>query len=155
MLKGSACGVMVLLLLMLWPFSAAAQDGASQMIAVMEEYFVYPEKAKEFEGYMKEAVAAAQEHGFPFGWTVYALDDLRYLSMIWVNGMAGIDDMQAAWAAVEEKWGASAGADRPRKSHTTMSHWRSSVWSPRADASYLPENQVDEFKYIVWGLLPV
>jgi hypothetical protein len=151
-----ACGVVSCCLLTLWPAaSAVAEEGEANLIAVMEEYFVYPEKAKEFEGYMKEAVAAAEAYGLSFGWSVYALDDLRYLSMVWVRGLAGIEEMQAEWTEVEEKWGAEAGADRPRKSYTTMSHWRSSVWSPRPDLSHLPENQADEFKYIVWGLLPV
>ena len=155
MSKRMTCGAAVSLLLILWPAVAVAQERATTMISVMEEYFVYPDRAKEFEGYMKEAVTAAGAHGFPYGWSVYALDDLRYISMIWVDGMAGIDDMQAAWAAVEEKWGEAAGADRPRKSHTTMSHWKSSVWALRPDLSYLPETQADEFKYIVWGIVPI
>jgi hypothetical protein len=157
MSKKVTFGVLSIVVLLVWPAMPAVADeaGDQKPVFLMEEYFVYPDKGKEFEGYMKEAVAAAEEHGFPFGWSVYALDDLRYLSMMALPGTAAIDDMQAAWAGVEEKWGEAAGADRPRKSHTTMSHWRSSVWSPRPDLSYLPENQADEFSYIVWGLLPV
>jgi hypothetical protein len=151
-----ACGVVVSLLLMLWPVApAVAEEEAPQMIALLEEYHVYPDRAEDFAAYMKEAKEAAAAHAYPYDWDVYALDDLRYLAITWVDGMAGIDEMQAAWAELTEKWGQEAAAAWAEKTFETMSHWSSSVWKPRPDLSYRPAGQADEQAYIVWGLLSI
>ena len=156
MMNRITCGVVVSLLLMLWPVApAVAEEEAPQMIALLEEYHVYPDRAEDFAAYMTEAKEAAAAHGFAYRWDFYALDDLRYLAITWVDGMAGIDEMQAAWAGVMEKWGQEAGAAWAARTSETMSHTSSSVWKPRPDLSYRPSGQADEQAYIVWGLLSI
>ena len=156
MLKRIACCVVVLLCLMLWPVApAVAEDGEMQMIAMLEELYVFPDKSEEFEGLIKELRKVLIAHSFPYRFDVYGLDDLRYLAIWWVEGTAGVDALNTDWAALAEEWGEEASADWVKKAHATMSHWETSLWIPRPDLSYTPENYAEEYNYIMWGLFPI
>jgi hypothetical protein len=156
MFKRIACGVVVFSLLMLWPAaSAVAEEAEAKLVVLLEELYVFPDKGEEFENLFKEMKEAVSAHGFPYRFDSYKMDDLRYLAIWWIDGTAGIDNLNAAWAALGEKWGEEAAADWTKKFFATMSHWKSSVWVPRPDLSYMPENQADEYKYIAWGILPI
>lgn len=156
MAKRKVCGVVVCLFLMLWPIaSAVAEEGKDKTIGFLEELYVFPDKGAEFEKLMKEMTEALKAHGFPYRLDCYRMDDLRYLAMWFVDGTAGLDNLQAAWEVFAPKWGDEKSAEWTKKLYATMSHWETSVWVPRPDLSYMPENQADEVKFIVWGLLPI
>ena len=156
MVKRIACGVVVSVLLMSWPVApAAAEEAKIKMVGYLEELYVLPDKGAEFEILMKEMVEAFEAHGFPYRLDCYRMDDLRYLAMWFVDGTAGIDNLNASWEVLAPKWGEEESAEWIKKLYATMSHWETSVWVPRPDLSYMPENQSDEYKYIVWGLLPI
>lgn len=156
MAKRIACCVVVFLILMLWPAApAAAQAGKVKMVGYLEELHVFPDKGAEFEKLMKEMVEAFEAHGFPYRLDCYRMDDLRYLAMWFVDGTAGIDNLNAAWEVMAPKWGEEKSAKWMNELYATMSHWETSVWIPRPDLSYTPENQTDTYQYIVWGLMPI
>ena len=156
MVKKIACGVVVTLILTLWPAAPAlAQEGKVKTVGYLEELHVFPEKGAEFEKLMQEMVEAFEVHGFPYRLDCYRLDDLRYLAMWFVDGTAGIDKLNATWEVLAPKWGEEKSATWIKELYSTMSHWETSVWIPRPDLSYTPENQADEYQYIVWGLLPI
>jgi len=156
MVKRIACGVVVSVLLMSWPVApAAAEEAKIKMVGYLEELYVLPDKGAEFEILMKEMVEAFEAHGFPYRLDCYRMDDLRYLAMWFVDGTAGIDNLNASWEVLAPKWGEEESAEWIKKLYATMSHWETSVWVPRPDLSYMPEGQSDEYKYIVWGLLPI
>jgi hypothetical protein len=141
---------------MSWPAAPAeAQDGAGRTVGYLEELHVFPDKGAEFEKLMKKMVGVFEAHGFPYRLDCYRMDDLRYLAMWFVDGTAGIDNLNAAWEVLAPKWGEEKSAQWIKELYATMSHWETSVWIPRPDLSYTPENQTDEYRYIVWGLLPI
>jgi hypothetical protein len=158
MSKNIACGVVVAVLLVLWPAVALAQatkDREAKQMFLMEEYFVFPDKAEEFEALTKEMTGVFATHDFPFRFATYKMDDLRYLGMWLIDGTAGIDALHAAWYALVEEWGEENATPWAEQFNATMSHWKSSVWKTRPDLSYMPENQADPFAYIVQGVLPI
>jgi hypothetical protein len=156
MCKRIACGVVVFSLLMLWPVAqVVAEEEEAKMIGLLEELYVFPDKADEFEALFKEVKEVFIAQGFPYRFDLYALDDLRYLAIWWVEGTAGIDKLDSDWAALAKEWGEEASADWMKKAFATMSHTESSVWIPRPDLSYRPENETDEYNFILWGLFPI
>ena len=91
-------GLVVSLLLVLWPAVALAQatkDREAKQMVLMEEYFVFPDKAEEFEALTKEMTGVFATHDFPFRFATYKMDDLRYLGMWLIDGTAGIDALHA------------------------------------------------------------
>lgn len=154
MSKRITCVVVVSLLLVLWPAAAVAEEGKGQRIALLQEAYVHPEKSKEYEALIAEVKEAAAIHGMTSGWDLYKIEDLRYLTFRWIEGTAGIDALYAEWDAFGERWGEEKFVDWHQRVWATMDHMKVSVWRPRADLSYVPENQSDAYQYIVWGLVP-
>jgi hypothetical protein len=155
MVRRIACAVVVCSLLMLWPSTAAAEEDEGRLMVMLEEYSVLPDKGAEYETLIKEMVAVFEAHGFPHRLDSYKMDDLRYLAIWWFEGTAGIDRMHGEWAKLTGEWGEEKAADWTGKLFETVTHWKSSIWMPRSDLSYFPENQTDEYRYVVWGLLPI
>jgi hypothetical protein len=156
MLKRIACGVVVVSFLMLWPVaSAVAEEEEAKQMVMLEQYYVFPDKAAEYEALMKEVTEVYAAYGFPYRLDSYQLDDLRYLAIWHFKGMAGIDQMHAEWMKLTGEWGKEESAAWTKKFYATMSHWEAGVWVRRMDLSYFPEKQADEFKYIVWGQLSI
>ena len=148
-----ACTVVVSLLLILWPATPAVAEEEAKNLAYLEELFVFPDKSEEYEGLIREFKEVATTYGFPYQFNSYRLDNLRYLLIWTVPGTAGIDKVNTAWLATAEKWGEEASAAWSKKLFATMTHWESSVWTPRPDLAYYPENAADEFKFVFRGRL--
>jgi hypothetical protein len=155
MMKRIACGIVVALLFMAWPTVAAAAEDPPQKIALIEEYHVYPDRTEDFVASMTAARDAAAAHGYAYDWDVYALDDLRYLAITWVDNLAGIDEMLASWTAVVVKSRQEGSAEWAETLSASMSQWDTSVWRARPDLSYTPAGEQPERTYVVWGLVSI
>ena len=155
MMKRIACGIVVALLFMAWPTVAAAAEDPPQKIALIEEYHVYPDRTEDFVASMTAARDAAAAHGYAYDWDVYALDDLRYLAITWVDDLAGIDEMLSAWTAVVAKAQQEGTAEWAEALSASMSQWDTSVWRARPDLSYAPPDDGSERAYVVWGMLSI
>jgi hypothetical protein len=156
MLKRIACGVVVCSFLMLWPVvSAVAEEGEARVVLMIEDLYVFPDKAEEFEELFKEMKTVFIAHAFPYPLGFYKMDDLRYVAVWRIRGTGGVDQLNAAWETTAIEWGEEASAQWIGKLYATMSHWQASLWYPRPDLSYMAENQTDEVKYIVQGNLRI
>ena len=62
--------------------------------------------------------------------------------------------MYGSWELMAGQWGEEESAKWMQDVYATMSYWKTTVWIPRPDLSYLPKNDTDEFKYVVWGVVP-
>jgi hypothetical protein len=149
-----ACGVVVSLFLIVG-LAVAGEEKEPEQIVMLEEYAVHPEDMAQFEASFKTIQAAATEHGLDFGWDVYASDDMRYTLTFWVDGLAGIDAMSAKWKAFTERWGEEALGEWNKAVYPTYDHSVASLWHPRADLSYLPENAPKENDFFYWGVITI
>ena len=149
-----ACGVVVSLFLIVG-LAVAGEEKEPEKLVVLQEYAVHPEGIAQFEASLKALHGPLAEHGLEYGWDVYATDDMRYTFTYWVDGLAGIDAVDSQWKAFLERWGEDSTGEWYEGFLKTFEHVRTSVWHPRPDLSYMPENSPKEDDFFYWGVLTV
>jgi hypothetical protein len=154
MLKRIACGVVVFLFAIVGP-AAAGEEEESQQLVILQEYAVHPDGMAQFEASLKTILEAAAEHGIPYGWDVYSSDEMSYTITYWVEGLAGVEALHADWEAFSKRWGEEAIGKWNEGFLPSFDHLKTSLWHPRPDLSYLPENRPTEVKFIYWGMMYV
>jgi hypothetical protein len=135
--------------------AVAGEEKEAEQIVVLQEFAVHPQGIAGFEASLMALVEAASEHGLGYGWDVYAADDMRYTTTIWADGLAGLDALEGKWKAFAERWGKENFAKWGEDFYATFDHNQVSIWHPREDLSYMPENMPKENDFFYWGKLSV
>jgi hypothetical protein len=149
-----ACGVVVSLFLIAG-LAVAGEEKEPEKLVLLHEFAVHPEGIAQFETSLKALHGPLAEHGLDYGWDVYSTDDMRYTLTIWVDGLAGIEAISAKWKAFGERWGEKSMDEWYEEFLPTFDHSKHSVWHPRPDLSYMPENSPKENDFFYWGVLTV
>ena len=149
-----ACGVVVSLLLIVG-LAVAGEEKEPEKLVLLHEFAVHPDGIAQFEASLKALHGPLAEHGLDYGWDVYATDDMRYVLTIWVEGLAGIEAIFSKWKAFGERWGEESIGEWYEGLSVTFDHSKRSVWHPRPDLSYMPENSPKENDFFYWGVLTV
>ena len=149
-----ACGVVVSLLLIVG-LAVAGEEKEPEKLVLLHEFAVHPDGIAQFEASLKALQGPLAEHGLDYGWDVYATDDMRYVLTIWVEGLAGIEAIFSKWKAFGERWGEESIGEWYEGLSVTFDHSKRSVWHPRPDLSYMPENSPKENDFFYWGVLTV
>jgi hypothetical protein len=142
-------------LLLIVGLAVAGEEKESEQIVLLQEFAVYAQGIAGFEESLKALNEAATEKGLAYGWDVYAADDMRYTISIWVDGLTGLEVTGGMWEAFTESWGKENFAKWNDKFHATFEHSKTSLWHPREDLSYMPENMPKENDFFYWGTLSV
>ena len=149
-----ACGVAVSLFLIVG-LAVAGEEKEPEKIVLLQEFAVHPEGIAQYEASLKALHGPAAEHGLDYGWDVYSTDDMRYTLTFWVDGLAGIEAISAKWKAFGERWGEDSIGEWRETFYATFDHSKTSLWHPRPDLSYMPENSPKEDDFFYWGVLTV
>jgi hypothetical protein len=143
----------VVSLLLIPGLAVAVEEKEPQQLVVFQEFAVHPEGIAKFEASLKALHGPATEHGLDYGWDVYASDDMRYTITFWVDGLAGLEATSKKWMAFADLWGKENFADWNHDLDATLKHTKVSLWYPRPDLSYLPENQPEGDDFFFWGTI--
>ena len=149
-----ACGVVVSLFLIVG-LAVAGEEKEPEKLVLLHEFAVHPEGIEQFEASLKALHGPAAEHDLGYEWDVYSTDDMRYVVTIWVDGLTGIDALFSKWKAFSERWGKEPIGEWYEGFLPTFDHSKHSVWHPRPDLSYMPENRPTENDFFYWGVLTV
>jgi hypothetical protein len=154
MLKRIACGVVVSLFLIVG-LVVAGEEKEPEKLVLLHEFAVHPEGIAQFEASMKALQVAAAEHGLGYGWDAYSTDDMRYVFTFWVDGFAGVEAIFSKWMAFGERWGEEPIGEWLNAFRATFEHSKHSLWHPRPDLSYMPENSPTENDFFYWGVMTI
>ena len=149
-----ACGVVVSLFLVVG-LAVAGEEKEPEKIVLLQEFAVHPEGIAQYEASLKALHGPAAEHGLDYGWDVYSTDDMRYTLTFWVDGLAGIEAISAKWKAFGERWGEESIGEWRETFYAAFDHSKTSLWHPRPDLSYMPENSPKENDFFYWGVFTV
>jgi hypothetical protein len=149
-----ACGVFVSLFLIV-ALAVAGEEKEPEKLVLLHEFAVHPEGIAQFEASIKALQGAAAEHGLGYGWDAYSTDDMRYMFTFWVDGLTGVEAIFLKWNAFGERWGEEPIGEWRKAFYTTFKHSKHSLWRPRPDLSYMPENSPKENDFFYWGLMTV
>ena len=149
------CIVVFLFLSLCLATAVVAEEKEPQKLIFMEEVFVRPDKIEQLEALLKRLQEPAATHGMVRGWDVYSTDDMRYVITVWVDGFAGVDTLYSEWDAFGERWGKEKYTLWFEEWDATYDHFKDSLWRPRPDLSYMPENPPKENSFFYWGVLTV
>jgi hypothetical protein len=142
-------------LLLIAGLATAGEEKESEQLVVLQEFAVYPDGIADFEASLKALAEAAAEHDLDYGWDVFAVDDMRFTVTIWVEGLAGLEATAAKWEAFAKAWDKDEFAAWDKGFAATYEYAKSTLWHPRKDLSYLPENAPKENDFFFWGSMTV
>ncbi len=133
-------------------FSAQAQEQESQLYLVWEDT-VHPSKAMGYEAAMKMWVDFNTKYKFPRPVTVYRTNDYHYYTLMPIEKLADIDDLEKYFTELGEEAGKDVGEIQKAFAGTTESTTFGTALL-RFDLSYMPENprvKTEDVSFVWWN----
>jgi hypothetical protein len=132
--------------------SAQAQEQEPQLYLVWED-IVHPSKAMSYEAVLKKWVDFNAKYKFPHPVTVYRTNDYHYYTLLPIEKLADIEDLEKYITGLGEQAGKEVEELQKGLSGTTESTTAGTVLL-RTDLSYMPENprvKTEDVSFVWWN----
>jgi len=133
-------------------FSAQAQEQKPQLFLVWED-IVHPSKFMEYEAVLKMWIDFNTKYKFPRPVTVYRTNDYHYYTLMPIEKLADIDDLEKYIIGLGEEAGKEVEELQKGLAGTTESTTAGTVLL-RFDLSYIPENprvKTEDVSFVWWN----
>ena len=133
-------------------YLAQAQEQKPQLFLAWED-IVYPSKAMGYEETLKKWVDFNTKHKFPYPVTVYRTTDYRYYTLMPIEKLADIEDLEKYFTELEEEAVKDVEEIEKAFAGTTESTTFGTVLL-RTDLSYAPENprvKTEDVNFVWWN----
>jgi len=133
--------LMVGIVVNFFALTAFAQEKEQKgQLWLVEDCAVNPCGVGEFEAVVKEFVALAVEHKYPYRWYGHSTDDFHYYFTFPVENLGAVDNIFEAWDELAEKMGKEQYQALHKRFDGVIESYKYFLLRSMPEMSYTPEN---------------
>jgi hypothetical protein len=121
----------------------------------IEVDLIKPSMVNEFESYVKEWLAQATKHKFPYSWYTFDTDLFYYIFAFPINDFTDMDTMEMAWDEIIDKIGVKQWREMIKDYDNYYKYEKSFFIRFSPGLSYVPDKtrlESEEKRFVVWDL---